>query len=144
MNQHARAERLLTRPFPSTPTRVRKRVGGGGTDDTDMAGPGDGTAGEGTTVNGHGATAPGNSTVFGSSRAAAGSTMPMAFGLTGVDTGAGMGAAQPAGAFVRLPAGPSALVDVAAESLEGISRLVDMSVACRYLCAQCLVGLLSS
>jgi hypothetical protein len=42
----------------------------------------------------------------------------------------------------RLPVGPAAMIDVAAEELEGISRLVDMSIACRYLCAQALVPLL--
>jgi anaphase-promoting complex subunit 6 len=31
------------------------------------------------------------------------------------------------------------MVDVAAEQQEGVSRLVDMSVVCRYLAAQCLV-----
>ena len=39
----------------------------------------------------------------------------------------------------RLPVGPAAMVDVAAEQQEGVSRLVDMSVVCRYLAAQCLV-----
>lgn len=39
----------------------------------------------------------------------------------------------------RLPVGPTAMIDVAAEQQEGVSRLVDMSVVCRYLAAQCLV-----
>ena len=39
----------------------------------------------------------------------------------------------------RLPVGPTAMIEVAAEQQEGISRLVDMSVVCRYLAAQCLV-----
>ena len=39
----------------------------------------------------------------------------------------------------RLPIGPTAMVDVAADQQEGVSRLVDMSVVCRYLAAQCLV-----
>ncbi|EIN10021.1 TPR-like protein [Punctularia strigosozonata HHB-11173 SS5] len=52
----------------------------------------------------------------------------------------------------RLPVGPSAMIDVAAErnvnvdgvqglgdSEDEVSRLVDMSVACRYLAAQCQV-----
>ncbi len=39
----------------------------------------------------------------------------------------------------RLPVGPAAMIDVAAEQQEGVSRLVDMSVVCRYLAAQCLV-----
>ncbi|KDQ57264.1 hypothetical protein JAAARDRAFT_58730 [Jaapia argillacea MUCL 33604] len=37
----------------------------------------------------------------------------------------------------RLPMGPSAMIDIAAEHREGVSRLVDMSVACRSLAAQC-------
>jgi anaphase-promoting complex subunit 6 len=39
----------------------------------------------------------------------------------------------------RLPVGPTAMFDVTAEQQEGVSRLVDMSVVCRYLAAQCLV-----
>jgi anaphase-promoting complex subunit 6 len=39
----------------------------------------------------------------------------------------------------RLPVGPAAMFDVTAEQQEGVSRLVDMSVVCRYLAAQCLV-----
>jgi anaphase-promoting complex subunit 6 len=48
----------------------------------------------------------------------------------------------------RLPVGPSAMIDVAAQKDRGedlgdgedrVSRLVDMSVACRYLAAQCQV-----
>ena len=39
----------------------------------------------------------------------------------------------------RLPMGPTAMIDVAAEQQDGVSRLVDMSVVCRYLAAQCLV-----
>ena len=39
----------------------------------------------------------------------------------------------------RIPVGPAAMIDVAAEQQEGVSRLVDMSVVCRYLAAQCLV-----
>lgn len=37
----------------------------------------------------------------------------------------------------RLPVGPGEMIDVAIELEEGVSRLVDMSVACRYLAAQC-------
>lgn len=39
----------------------------------------------------------------------------------------------------RLPIGPSEQIEVAARFQDGVSRLVDMSVACRYLCAQCQV-----
>ena len=37
----------------------------------------------------------------------------------------------------RLPMGPGEMIDVAIQYEEGVSRLVDMSVACRYLAAQC-------
>ena len=37
----------------------------------------------------------------------------------------------------RLPVGPGEMVDVAVQHEDGVSRLVDMSVACRYLAAQC-------
>ena len=40
----------------------------------------------------------------------------------------------------RLPiGGPGEMINATAESSEGVSRLVDMSVACRYLAAQCQV-----
>lgn len=39
----------------------------------------------------------------------------------------------------RLPMGPSEMIDVAVEYDDAVSRLVDMSVACRYLAAQCQV-----
>jgi hypothetical protein len=38
----------------------------------------------------------------------------------------------------RLPMGPGGMIEVP-EDMEGVSRLVDMSVACRYLAAQCQV-----
>ena len=43
---------------------------------------------------------------------------------------------------VRLPVGPSSMVNAAVEYPNGASRLVDMSVACRYLAALCQVRLL--
>lgn len=39
----------------------------------------------------------------------------------------------------RLPMGPGGMIEVPEEMQEGVSRLVDMSVACRYLAAQCQV-----
>lgn len=39
----------------------------------------------------------------------------------------------------RLPMGPGGMVEVASDQQEKVSRLVDMSVACRYLAAQCQV-----
>lgn len=39
----------------------------------------------------------------------------------------------------RLPMGPGGMIDVPDDMQESVSRLVDMSVACRYLAAQCQV-----
>lgn len=39
----------------------------------------------------------------------------------------------------RLPVGPGGMIEVPDEMEENVSRLVDMSVACRYLAAQCQV-----
>lgn len=39
----------------------------------------------------------------------------------------------------RLPMGPGGMLDVPDALQDGVSRLVDMSVACRYLAAQCQV-----
>jgi anaphase-promoting complex subunit 6 len=40
---------------------------------------------------------------------------------------------------VRVPVGPSSMINAAVEYPNGASRLVDMSVACRYLAALCQV-----
>lgn len=40
---------------------------------------------------------------------------------------------------LRLPMGPGGMIEVPEEMQENVSRLVDMSVACRYLAAQCQV-----
>jgi len=45
---------------------------------------------------------------------------------------------------IRLPVGPSSMVNAAVEYPSGASRLVDMSVACRYLAALCQVRLFFS
>ncbi|KAJ7933562.1 hypothetical protein B0H13DRAFT_1953082 [Mycena leptocephala] len=37
----------------------------------------------------------------------------------------------------RLPMGPGGIIEVSEDMQNGVSRLVDMSVACRYLAAQC-------
>ncbi|EKM78129.1 hypothetical protein AGABI1DRAFT_61147 [Agaricus bisporus var. burnettii JB137-S8] len=37
----------------------------------------------------------------------------------------------------RLPMGPGGIIEIASDQQEKVSRLVDMSVACRYLAAQC-------
>jgi len=39
----------------------------------------------------------------------------------------------------RLPMGPGGMIEVPEDMQDGVSRLVDMSVACRYLAAQCQV-----
>ncbi|KAM6504448.1 cell division control protein 16 [Amanita muscaria] len=39
----------------------------------------------------------------------------------------------------RLPAGPGGMIEISEELQDRVSRLVDMSVACRYLAAQCQV-----
>lgn len=39
----------------------------------------------------------------------------------------------------RLPMGPGGIIEVPEEMQDRVSRLVDMSVACRYLAAQCQV-----
>ncbi|KAF9007618.1 TPR-like protein [Cyathus striatus] len=42
-------------------------------------------------------------------------------------------------AMPRLPTGPAGMINVPEDMQDQVSRLVDMSVACRYLAAQCLV-----
>lgn len=80
-NQFARAERLLTRPFP-------------------LASPA-------SQQNGH---------------------------------GNGKGKGREVDPFpARLPAGRNGMIQVSAQLHDGVSRLVDMSIACRYLAAQCQV-----
>jgi len=49
---------------------------------------------------------------------------------------------QPRPASPRLPAGPGGMIEVPEEMQDRVSRLVDMSVACRYLAAQCQVYLI--
>ncbi|CCM03084.1 uncharacterized protein FIBRA_05204 [Fibroporia radiculosa] len=98
-HQYSRAERLLTRPFPTSPPQsahVRPLLSNGHFPlATDMKGKG-------------------KESLF--------PMIPMT-----------------APVIDRLPVGPSEMVDVAVQYDEGISRLVDMSVACRYLAAQCQV-----
>jgi anaphase-promoting complex subunit 6 len=40
----------------------------------------------------------------------------------------------------RLPMGPAGMIELPEELQDRVSRLVDMSVACRYLAALCQVG----
>lgn len=91
-HQYARAERLLTRPFSTTPPK-----------------PPDDEA---------------------------------AHGLTNGHSGKGKGREQdlpPPPLVPRLPMGPGGMIEVPEDMQEGVSRLVDLSVACRYLAAQCQV-----
>ncbi|KAI0046567.1 TPR-like protein [Auriscalpium vulgare] len=93
-HRYSRAERLLTRPFPTAPPRLPPRH---------------------PPTNG-----------FGSPPESAGVPFPDVKG-------------KGRELDMRLPVGPTEMIDVAADQLDGVSRLVDMSVVCRYLAAQCLV-----
>ncbi|KAI0067340.1 TPR-like protein [Artomyces pyxidatus] len=93
-HRYSRAERLLTRPFPTKPPKLPHRPSGQ------------------PATNGFGSDTPG-----------------IPFDLKG----------KTRELDPRLPVGPTAMLDVMAEQQEGVSRLVDMSVVCRYLAAQCLV-----
>jgi anaphase-promoting complex subunit 6 len=86
-HQYSRAERLLTRPFPTTsPKRPQ--------------------------------TPP-----------------PVANGHTSAK-GKGRDVSQVMPPVPRLPVGPGGIIEVSEEMQDRVSRLVDMSVACRYLAAQ--------
>ncbi|KAJ7650412.1 cell division control protein 16, partial [Roridomyces roridus] len=89
-HQYSRAERLLTRPFPTTPP------------DRPSTTP--------PLTNGHPPSAKGK----------------------GRETTQAL-------VMPRLPMGPGGIIEVSEESQKNVSRLVDMSVACRYLAAQCQV-----
>ncbi|EMD33975.1 hypothetical protein CERSUDRAFT_159330 [Gelatoporia subvermispora B] len=101
-HQYSRAERLLTRPFPSSPRKAQP---------------------EGPSTNGHMSTF----SVTDSAKGKGKEVMPPVV------------TAVPPIATTRLPVGPSEMIDVAVQFEAGVSRLVDMSVACRYLAAQCQV-----
>lgn len=105
-HQYSRAERLLTRPFPTSVPRDPPIVP--------------------SLTNGHFNT-----------------TLPPSLaelkGKGKDTTSMGPPAALPPHINSRLPVGPSEMIDVAVEYDDGVSRLVDMSVACRYLAAQCQV-----
>ncbi|KAI0787967.1 TPR-like protein [Fomes fomentarius] len=106
-HEYSRAERLLTRPFPTTPPRT---------------GP------VGSIKNGtfQPPFAPASANAKGKGR----EMPPPPMGVLGTPTTLAPG-------VQRLPVGPGEMIDVAIELEEGVSRLVDMSVACRYLAAQC-------
>jgi anaphase-promoting complex subunit 6 len=94
-HQYSRAERLLMRPFPTSPP---KRL---------SASP--------PLTNGH---LPHGPSLKGKSREIGNPQLP------------GMS---------RLPLGPGGMIEIPEDMQDGVSRLVDMSVACRYLAAQCQV-----
>jgi anaphase-promoting complex subunit 6 len=97
-NQYSRAERLLTRPFPTEPPKRQ----------SSPIPP----------TNGH------LSHLFPSAKGKGREQDPP----------------QPTVmSMPRLPMGPAGMIEVPEEMQERVSRLVDMSVACRYLAAQCQV-----
>lgn len=96
-HQYARAERLLTRPFPTSAPSLPPAASGGANGHTDVKGKGKEIVADMHTF----------------------ANLP---------------------SQTRLPVGgPGEMINVAVENQEGVSRLVDMSVACRYLAAQCQV-----
>lgn len=101
-HQYSRAERLLTRPFSTTPLNY--------------------DAPEPVLSNGRDHPFTNISTI--------GNTTTNA---------KGKGKEIPPMSVPRLPMGPGGMIEVPEEMQEGVSRLVDMSVACRYLAAQCQV-----
>ncbi|KAI0648950.1 TPR-like protein [Trametes meyenii] len=103
-HEYSRAERLLTRPFPTSPPRTGP-----------MADPSRGTF----------------QPPFAPAANAKGKAreMPPPFSVESPD--------ELAPGVQRLPVGPGEMIDVAIQFEDGVSRLVDMSVACRYLGAQC-------
>jgi anaphase-promoting complex subunit 6 len=91
-HQYSRAERLLTRPFPTTSPKKPQ------------------------------------------------SPQPVANGhISAKGKGRDYDISQVALPMPRLPVGPGGIIEVSEEMQDRVSRLVDMSVACRYLAAQCQV-----
>ncbi|KAI0636086.1 TPR-like protein [Trametes polyzona] len=106
-HEYSRAERLLTRPFPTTPPRTGP-----------LASVAKGSF--------QPPFAPAAANAKGKGR-----EMPPPATDDGSDN------EELAPGVQRLPLGPGEMIDVAIQYEEGVSRLVDMSVACRYLAAQC-------
>lgn len=128
-HQYSRAERLLTRPFRIHPPKHRP------------------TRNPSSTLNGFASHPVADTSTFAPAHAR---TQSMGIPFPNIDIkGKGretdtQGPPHPLPHFQpqpqsRLPVGPTAMIEVAAEQQEGVSRLVDMSVVCRYLAAQCLV-----
>lgn len=100
-HQYARAERLLTRPFPTGPPKAR-----------------------GMTVNGHEQVIANDTTM----------------GSLNLDAkGKGKEEDHYSSLMPRLPIGDAGMMQIPERLQDSVSRLVDMSVACRYLAAQCQV-----
>ncbi|PPQ91029.1 hypothetical protein CVT25_013954 [Psilocybe cyanescens] len=95
-NQYSRAERLLTRPFPISSSKIPQ-----------VPAP----------TNGH---------------------VPQ-FQSTTKGKGREYDASQLMLSMPRLPMGPGGMIELPEEMQDKVSRLVDMSVACRYLAALCQV-----
>lgn len=95
-HQYSRAERLLTRPFPTSPSKIP---------DIPLA------------TNGH----------------------VSHFQSTTKGKGREYDASQLMLSMPRLPMGPGGLIELPEDMHDRVSRLVDMSVACRYLAALCQV-----
>lgn len=98
-HQYSRAERLLTRPFPTSPPKHQRQ----------STPP--------PATNGH----------------------LSYFHSTTKGKGREQDILQVPGTIPRLPTGAGGLIEVPEEMQDQVSRLVDMSVACRYLAAQCQV-----
>ncbi|KAI0349743.1 TPR-like protein [Trametes cingulata] len=104
-HEYSRAERLLTRPFPTSPPRTGPLAS---------------------------ASRPAFQPPFAPAAAnAKGKGREMPPPATGGPSD------ELAPGVQRLPMGPGEMIDVAIQFEDGVSRLVDMSVACRYLAAQC-------
>lgn len=123
MHQYSRSERLLTRPFPDNPIEHGS---------TQPAMNGHGFVGVGPIIGGLGERDKGKSREPGAGAPAAPRKKfaLLDLALPDIDESAQMKS--------RMPMGLGA-PDFAAEQTEGTTLLVDSSVACRYLAAQCQV-----
>lgn len=122
-NQYARAHRLLTRPFPTStkPPAASHSVSPQETH-SGLLFPTGGTS------------TPAHDSNSGASNGKGKNRESIANFLLGSDRDSQKEKGMP-----RLPLGAAGLVDVPEPLLENTSRLVDMSLACRYLAAQCMV-----
>ncbi|EAU85567.2 cell division control protein 16 [Coprinopsis cinerea okayama7 len=118
-HQYSRAYRLLTRPFPSAPNASAQR------------GPVDSDSNN---------ILPANLTSTGSSGSNSNPNLTAQPSPTkGKAKEIQLSAERAVVAMPRLPMGTGGLVEVPESLQESTSRLVDLSLACRYLAAQCMV-----